>query len=143
MRALIDTCIVIDLLQKREPFFDDAHKLFLALANRQFEGYISAKSVTDIHYLMHHFLHNEEKTRKALETIFKLFSVLDTTEMDCKKAILSPVSDYEDAIMAETALRSEVDCIITRNLKDYARAQVQALSPADFLKVIAPPDGEE
>lgn len=51
MRALIDTCIVIDLLQKREPFFVDAHKVFLSLANRQYEGYISAKSVADIHYL--------------------------------------------------------------------------------------------
>jgi len=143
MRALIDTCIVIDLLQKREPYFDDAHKVFLALANRQFEGYISAKAVADIHYLMHHFLHDEKKTRKALETIFKLLPVLDTTEMDCKKALLSPVSDYEDAIMSETALRAEVDRIITRNLKDYTQSQVQAIAPNDFLKAITALNGEE
>ena len=143
MRALIDTCIVIDLLQKREPFFDDAHKVFLSLANRQYEGYISAKSVADIHYLMHHFLHDEAKTRKALETLFKLFSVLDTTELDCKKATLSPVSDYEDAIMAETALRSGMDCIVTRNLKDYEKSSVQARSPADFMQEIIGPDEEE
>ena len=93
--------------------------------------------------LMHHFLHDEAKTRKALETLFKLFSVLDTTELDCKKATLSPVSDYEDAIMAETALRSGMDCIVTRNLKDYEKSSVQARSPADFLQEIIGPDEEE
>ena len=143
MRALIDTCIVIDLLQKREPFFDDAHKVFLSLANRQYEGYISAKSVADIHYLMHHFLHDEAKSRKAVETLFNLFSVLDTTELDCKKAILSPVNDYEDAIMVETALRSGMDFIVTRNLKDYEKSSVQARLPADFLHEIIGTDEEE
>lgn len=67
MKVLIDTCVVIDLLQKREPFFDDAHMTFLAAANHQFEGAISAKSVTDIYYLMHRFLHDDSKSRKALE----------------------------------------------------------------------------
>ena len=134
MRALLDTCIVIDLLQKREPFFDDAHQIFLAVANQKYEGAISANSVTDIYYLMHHFLHSDIKTRKALDTLFKLFRVLDTTELDCKKALLSPVSDYEDALMVETALSNKVDCIITRNTKDYVKAEVSILSPKEFIK---------
>lgn len=92
---------------------------------------------------MHHFLHDEAKTRKALETLFKLFSVLDTTELDCKKAILSPVNDYEDAIMVETALRSGMDFIVTRNLKDYEKSSVQARLPADFLHEIIGTDEEE
>ena len=136
MKALLDTCIVIDLLQKREPFFDDAHMTFLAAANNQFEGYISAKSVSDIYYLMHHYLHDDTQTRIALDALFKLFSILDTTELDCKKALISPLSDYEDAMMVETALRTGVDCIVTRNVKDYARSQVNVLSPNDFLKTL-------
>ncbi len=27
MKALIDTCIINDLLQKRKPFFSDAHEI--------------------------------------------------------------------------------------------------------------------
>ena len=69
--------------------------------------------------------------------------MLDTTELDCKKATLSPVSDYEDAIITETALRSGMDFIVTRNLKDYEKALVQARSPADFLQEINGPDEEE
>ena len=69
--------------------------------------------------------------------------MLDTTELDCKKATLSPVSDYEDEIMAETALRSGMVFIVTRNLKDYEKALVQARSPADFLQEIIGPDEKE
>lgn len=136
MRALIDTCVIIDVLQKREPFFDDAHMVFLAAANNQFEGYISAKSVTDIYYLTHHFLHDGTKSRKTLDILFKLFSILDTTELDCRKALLSPISDYEDAILCETVLRAKIDCIITRNIKDFTKSQVRIFLPGEFLGVI-------
>ena len=30
---------------------------------------------------------------------------------------------FEDAVMTETAIRSKMDCIITRNKKDYAKAE--------------------
>ena len=33
MRAFIDTCVVIDALQSREPFAKDAQDIFLAAAN--------------------------------------------------------------------------------------------------------------
>lgn len=46
--------------------------------------------------------------------IFNLLYLLDTTSLDCRKAISSEISDYEDAIMVETAIRSEIDCIVTR-----------------------------
>ena len=102
MKALIDTCIIIDLLQKREPFFQSAYLVLLAVANRRIDGVITAKSVADIYYLMHKYLHYDTKTRQALETIFKLFAVADTSGTDCQKALLSPVSDYEDALLTET-----------------------------------------
>lgn len=134
MKALIDTCVIIDVLQKREPYFNDSYSVFLAGANRIFDGSISAKSVTDIYYLMHRHFHNDVKSRQALDILFKLFSVEDTTGYDCKKALVSEMSDYEDAIMTETAIRIGADCIITRNLKDYSNSVITAYSPSDFLK---------
>ena len=45
--------------------------------------------------------------------------------------------------MAETALRSGMDFIVTRNLKDYEKSSVQAWSPVDFLQEIIGSDEEE
>ncbi len=136
MKALIDTCIIIDALQKREPFWQDALQLFLAAANRRFDGGISAKAVTDIYYLIHRHTHSDADTRKILNMLFTLFDIADTAGIDCKKAILSPLSDYEDAVMTETALRAGFDCIVTRNTKDYRGTTIPVYQPADFLKMI-------
>ena len=136
MRAVIDTCVIIDALQNRDPFADDAKAIFLAVANRHCNGFISAKSVTDIYYLLHRYTHSDKDTRSILNTLFRLFDLLDTTGVDCRKAISSDISDYEDALMVETAIRSGVDCIVTRNLKDYAHATIPIYHPSEFLKIL-------
>lgn len=136
MRVLVDTCIIIDALQSRLPFADDAQKTFICLANKQFEGYITAKSVTDIYYITHRLIHSDIEARKILSKIFTLFDLLDTTSLDCRKAISSKISDYEDAIMVETAIRSEMNYIVTRNIKDYAKSSVKVLKPAELIKIL-------
>ena len=136
MRVLIDTCIIIDALQSRIPFAEAAQKIFLSSANKKFEGYITAKSVTDIYYLTHRLTHSDMETRKILSKLFMLFHLLDTTSLDCRKAISSEMNDYEDAIMVETAVRSGMDCIVTRNIKDYTKAAVNVLDPLAFLKLL-------
>ncbi len=136
MRVLIDTCVIIDALQSRVPFYKDAEKIFIHAANKQFEGYITAKASMDIYYLTHRYTHNDGETRKILSKLYLLFSLLDTTSIDCRKAISSNMSDYEDAVMAETAVRSEMDCIVTRNIKDYETAPLKIYQPDAFLTLL-------
>ena len=136
MRVLVDTCVIIDALQSRVPFAEAAQKLFIYSANKQFESYITAKSVTDIYYLIHRLTHSDAETRKILSKLFTLFHLLDTTSLDCRKAISSEISDYEDAVMVETAIRLEMDCIVTRNTKDYTKSSVNVYDPSTFLKLL-------
>lgn len=136
MRVLVDTCVIIDASQSRVPFAEAAQKIFIHSANKQFEGYITAKTVIDIYYLTHRFTHSDVETRKILSKLFTLFHLLDTTSLDCQRAISSEISDSEDAIMVETAIRSEMDCIITRNVKDYMKSSVEVYEPTAFLKLL-------
>ena len=136
MRALIDTCIIIDALQNREPFADNAQQIFLLAANQKFTGYVTAKSVTDIYYLMHRCTHNDKETRNVLNKPLIIFGIMDTAGVDCRHALISNVSDYEDAVMVETAKRSDADCIITRNTKDYAHADITVYTPDEFINLI-------
>lgn len=143
MRALIDTCVVLDALQNREPFCGDAQQIFLAVANKHLVGFLTAKSATDIYYLTHRHTHSDQETRRVLNTLFNLFELLDTTGIDCRRAISSDMTDYEDAVMAESALRSGIDCIVTRNLKDYTKSPVQIYTPDALLKLIEAEKEEE
>ncbi len=134
MRALLDTCVVIDVLQGREPFCENAQKIFLAAANNSFIGCITAKSATDIYYLTHHHTHDEKAARAVLSKLYTLFDVLDTAGMDCRRAVPSAIPDYEDAVMVETAARTESDCIVTRNVRDFQKSGVPVYTPETFLE---------
>ena len=133
MNALIDTCVVIDALQKREPFWQDAARVFHSAAVWRFKGFITAKALADTYYIMRRALHNDQQTRELLEKLLTLFHLLDTSATDCRQALASNLSDFEDALMAETAMRSGLDLIVTRNLKDYVKAPIEVLSPIAFL----------
>lgn len=140
MRVLVDTYVVIDVLQHREPFWKDSYAAFLAIANCRAEGYLTAKSLTDIYYLTHRATHDDKETRKILSTLLIPFDLLDTAGMDCRRAISSDITDFEDAVMVESAVRAGMDCIMTRNLKDYERSVIPIYSPTDFLQMIRPLD---
>lgn len=136
MKALIDTCIVMDFLQRREPFAELSKSIFQAAASELFLGYITAKAATDIYYLTHRFTHSNEESRHKLNQLLSLVSLLDTSAEDIFHAISSDVADFEDAVMIETAARAHVDCIITRNTKDYVKSLIQVYTPDDFMKFL-------
>lgn len=137
MKALIDTCVIVDILQKRDPFYPAAMEILLSVSNQKCTGMLTAKSVTDIYYILRRSIHNENEVRKLLRILFKLFDVMDTFSTDCELALSSTMKDYEDAIMVETGSRVGADCIVTRNLKDYKQSVLPVLSPEQFLEEIA------
>ena len=77
---------------------------------------------------------SDKATRDVLTKLCVLFGLLDTTALDIRKAISAEISDFEDAVMVETAVRSGVDCIVTRNTKDYSKAPIPVYAPAEFIE---------
>lgn len=134
MKALIDTCVIVDILQKRDPFYAAAMEILLAVSNKKCTGILTAKSITDIYYILRRSIHNEQEVRKLVRVLFTLFEVEDTFSIDCELALSSTIKDYEDAIMVETGSRVGAECIVTRNLKDYKLSTLPVLSPDQFLE---------
>lgn len=133
MKVLIDTCIIIDALQCREPFFDDAQNILIGNANDEFTGIITAKSVLDIYYIIHRYNRNNDKTKEIILNLLSLLTVCDTTKEDINNAVLSDISDYEDAVIAAAAERIHADAIVTRNSKDFRKSKVRVMEPYELL----------
>ncbi len=133
MKVLVDTCVVLDLLQNRQPFSVDAVALFKKFATRVCDGFITAKSMAELYYILRRGLHNDEATRTALRKLLTLVGVLDTLADDSRNALFSVMSDYEDAIAAQTAQRTRMDCIVTRNAPDFQFSPVPVLEPSELL----------
>lgn len=137
MRVVIDTCVIVDALQSREPFYKDAQSIFLLCANLQCDGFLTEKAITDIYYLTHRQTHSDIATRDVLTKLCALFGLLDTTASDVRRAVSAEISDFEDAVMIETAVRSNMDCIVTRNIRDYYKAPIPVYSPAEFVNLLS------
>lgn len=134
MRILVDTNVIIDALTGREPFREEAEQIFIIAANRIEDMYITASSATDIYYLVRKYLHSAEQARNVMLKLYELFWILDVTASDCQDALLSDMRDYEDAVLSCCAKRNHIDYIVTRNIKDFEKSSVQALTPNEFIK---------
>ncbi|MBR1599869.1 MAG: PIN domain-containing protein [Lachnospiraceae bacterium] len=138
MRVLVDTNIIIDVLQNREPWCNAGKQLFLAIANKQIIGCVTAKEIADIHYISRKQFKGHEnidgKCRDIIAKILTLFELLDTMAADCQNAFAIQNNDYEDAIMLSTAIRCRVDCIITRDKEHYIVEDFPIYTPDIFIE---------
>ena len=134
MRALIDTNVIIDALQSRKGFKEDAD--FVMLQSYEYEGFLAATCVTDIYYIQRRFYHDQEKAKNNLTKIFKLYGIIDITESDCQNALRSDIPDYEDAVLVESASRNDIDCIVTRDTKDFKNSRIPVYTPVEFLEIL-------
>ena len=142
MRVLIDTNVILDVLQSREPWYKEGQTIFLAAANHVITGCITAKQAADIHFFSRKQFagqeNTDEKARKILAGIFSLFEVLDSLAEDSLNAIGITNGDYEDAMMIETAARSGMECIITRNTTHFTAGKVPVYTPDVFISQYLP-----
>lgn len=80
------------------------------------------------------------EARKAIDSVLDLFELFGNSPSDCTLAMQSEMSDYEDALIAYSALSAGVDIIVTRNKKDFANSPVPAFTPDEFLRDFKPAD---
>lgn len=136
MKALIDTNVIVDALTSREPWKDNAEKIFLMMANQVVDAYITASSATDIYYLVRKYLRSTKQAKQVMGKLYSLMGILAVTRDECLDALASAVSDYEDAVIERTAVKADMDYIITRNVKDYQEGMVKAILPDEFIALM-------
>jgi len=135
-KLFIDTNIVIDLLAKREPFYDEAAMLFTLADKQKIRLSVSALTFANTNYI----LLQSKKPDEAKLILRKLKLIVQVLSLDEKIVGLSlndeDFKDYEDALQYFTALENGVDAIITRNLKDFQKAKLPVMTASQFLKSI-------
>ena len=134
MRILIDTNVILDILQKREPFFADSYQALHKAIEADTECLISASAATDIFYMLRKFLKSAEQAKERIEQLAQLVTFVDVQGMDIHTAIMRSMPDFEDAVVDAVAERNGVSYILTHNTKDFIGSVIPALTPTNFLK---------
>lgn len=134
MRKLfIDTNIVIDLLAKREPFYEEAAKLFSLADKNEVKLIVSSLTFANTHYILSK-LSNSISARDILTKFKVLVTVADWNDKIIELSLTDKsFSDFEDGLQYYSALEYEADMIITRNLKDFKRSKIPVITAQSFL----------
>ncbi|MGI9035656.1 MAG: PIN domain-containing protein [Pyrinomonadaceae bacterium] len=135
MRILLDTNVVLDFVVRRQPFFAEANEIFARLANGEFDGFVSSITPINIFYIARKQYGNEP-TKQAIANLLLSVKVCSVDEKIIKSALTSAIKDYEDAVQHECALAENLDAIVTRNTKDYAKSSVKIYAPTEFLRIL-------
>ncbi|WP_009633593.1 type II toxin-antitoxin system VapC family toxin [Synechocystis sp. PCC 7509] len=128
MRVLIDTNIVLDFLQEREPFVENATRLFELFDTGQIEGFIAATTITNIYYIVC-------KTAGAVvasDAIAQILADLNICPVDrdvLEQAIALNFRDFEDAVQYVCGLVHNVDAIVTRDTSGFIGGEIPILLP--------------
>ena len=132
-RLLIDTNIVIDLLAKRDKFYDEAADLFSRADKKEVELTISSLTFANTSYIL-----SKLKSVKDAKEILRKFKVLvELLSLDDKITELAlsddDFPDFEDGLQYYSAIENQIEIIITRNKKDFKKSKIPVLTAKEFL----------
>lgn len=131
MRALIDTNVVLDFLQEREPFAEDAVRLFAQIDAGDIQGFIAATTITNIYYIVRKMA-GIDAAQDAIAQILLDLNLCAVDASIIQQAIALNFQDFEDAVQYVCGLAHNVDVIITRDRTGFANASIPVISPAEL-----------
>ncbi len=132
MRIVLDTNVVLDVLLEREPFNRQATTIFSLVEQAKLEASLCATTLTAIDYLLSQSMARKQ-ARKVITSLLELFEICPVNRAVLQSAAISGINDFEDAVLHESARLSSCQAIVTRNGKDFKKATLAILDPAEFL----------
>jgi len=134
-RLFLDTNVILDLLGERDPFYDSIAKL-ATLADKEVLTLVASPiSFATLNY----FLSKFESAQIAQVKLRKFKIICKICKLDehiIEKGLNASFKDFEDALQYFSAVDSNCDIIITRNVKDFKKALLPVMTAEEYLKSI-------
>jgi predicted nucleic acid-binding protein len=128
-RVFVDTNILVDLIADRKPFSKFAIALFNKAENKKIKLFTSSHSIATTHYLLKKYV-DEKELRNILYDLLEFVTVIAIDEDVIRKSLRSKYKDFEYAVQIICAGSIEkLDCIVTRNVKDFRDCELLVLTP--------------
>jgi len=135
LSILIDLNILLDVLQKREPFYAASAGLLAAVETGQVQGFLAAHSITTLFYLLQKGKSSAD-ARAVITNLLQFIKIIPITQSTIEQALNLDYQDFEDAVQMISAVQNKVDYLITRNIKDYQPPLLPVMKPSDLLSIL-------
>jgi predicted nucleic acid-binding protein len=133
-KIFIDSDVLLDVIFKREPFFIHSHKILSLIEQNIFQGYTSSLIIANCYYIISSNS-NAKIAHKSVNKLRALLTVLPLTDKEIHESLNSNFKDFEDGVEYFIAINNGIRTIITRNISDYKKVDINIFSPNNFLNL--------
>jgi predicted nucleic acid-binding protein len=132
MRLMLDLNVLLDVVQRREPFYEASASVLSRVVAGEDSGFLPGHALTTLYYVV------KKSSGKGQADGFVdwLLTYLEVVPQDKAlfvRARSLPMPDFEDAAVASAAEASECDVIVSRNATDFEGSPIQAMTPGELL----------
>lgn len=131
MDLVLDTNIVLDHIDRREPFYELSRRTCLLGIVGEADTYISVNMLTDIYYLLRKD-YGSQAAQDMIEKNLSFLQLIGISTEDAQKALAARWDDFEDCLVARCAEKIKADYIVTRNVRDFRSSSVEAVTPEEL-----------
>ena len=129
---LLDTDVLIDVVLDRRPHSGPALELLDRIEHGSENASIAWHSMSNLYYLVAP-LHGGVSARDFIVELTRIVAVAPTDTEAIRYAAELPMEDFEDAMQVAAARACGAQYVVTRNVRDYERSPIPAISPQEAL----------
>lgn len=133
MTILLDINVLLDVFQKRQPFYAHSLAVMDEVMSGALKGIVPSHGLTTLFYLIEKQAATQDAAT-AVDEVLSHFEGVGINTPEWLRARSLPMPDLEDAAVAVTAELAGTAFIVTRNVADFAASPVVAITPEAFVQ---------
>ena len=134
MKLFIDTNVVLDLLQYREPWVHDTIVLFQLAKDKEVDLIVSDLTFVNVVYIAGKNV-DKNTLKETLVKLKKIVKVVSIGDAAIEQALKGDFIDFEDAAQYFAAKREQVDYILSRDKIGFKMSEIPVMNVKEFLNM--------
>lgn len=129
---LIDTDVLLDVALGREPHVEASAALLRELERRPRQAFVAWHTLANLTYLLRGG--GGARPKEFLRDLTTIVAIAPGDGPAFRRASTLRMKDFEDAMQVGAALEAGCDVVVTRNVRDYRSAPIEAITPSQALE---------
>ena len=137
MKLFLDTNVLIDFILERPLFYQPAAMIVSLAAERKIDICVSALSVVTANFIcIERCKMPLDVYRRKVDFLRNFIEVCSVDSSDINSSYEANWKDFEDGVQYFSAIRSGVDYLVTRNVKDFEENDLKAITVDEACRLL-------
>ena len=137
MKLFLDTNVLIDFILERPLFYQPAAMIVSLAAERKIVICVSALSVVTANFIcIERCKMPLDVYRRKVDFLRNFIEVCSVDSSDINSSYEANWKDFEDGVQYFSAIRSGVDYLVTRNVKDFEENDLKVITVDEACRLL-------